>query len=168
MLRKESISRLATPQTHGVIVATHQFQPQTGHGAFRDLLPALHPPYQVSGIPRMTRCCSNTFKERAKKKPTPPKELVQLLTTYSFPGNVRELRVWFTTRSASIATIYFRWNHSSVIKFGIGQRSGIARNRTLHRHRTPMTFAAAVTEAEAGQPGNTHACSVLQSALCRD
>jgi DNA-binding NtrC family response regulator len=27
-----------------------------------------------------------------KKKPTPPKELVQLLGTYSFPGNVRELK----------------------------------------------------------------------------
>jgi DNA-binding NtrC family response regulator len=27
-----------------------------------------------------------------KKKPTPPKELVQLLATYDFPGNVRELR----------------------------------------------------------------------------
>jgi DNA-binding NtrC family response regulator len=27
-----------------------------------------------------------------KKKPTPPRELVQLLTTYSFPGNIRELK----------------------------------------------------------------------------
>jgi len=27
-----------------------------------------------------------------KKKPTPPKELNQLLATYSFPGNIRELR----------------------------------------------------------------------------
>ena len=27
-----------------------------------------------------------------KKKPTPPKELAQVLATYSFPGNVRELR----------------------------------------------------------------------------
>jgi DNA-binding NtrC family response regulator len=27
-----------------------------------------------------------------KKKPTPPKELSQLLATYSFPGNIRELR----------------------------------------------------------------------------
>ncbi len=27
-----------------------------------------------------------------KKKPTPPKELAQLLATYDFPGNVRELR----------------------------------------------------------------------------
>jgi DNA-binding NtrC family response regulator len=27
-----------------------------------------------------------------KKKPTPPKELAQLLATYSFPGNIRELR----------------------------------------------------------------------------
>jgi DNA-binding NtrC family response regulator len=27
-----------------------------------------------------------------KRKPTPPKELAQLLATYSFPGNIRELR----------------------------------------------------------------------------
>lgn len=27
-----------------------------------------------------------------KKKPTPPKELAQLLATYSFPGNIRELK----------------------------------------------------------------------------
>ncbi|MGB9081489.1 MAG: helix-turn-helix domain-containing protein, partial [Desulfuromonadaceae bacterium] len=27
-----------------------------------------------------------------KKKPTPPRELLQLLATYSFPGNVRELK----------------------------------------------------------------------------
>jgi DNA-binding NtrC family response regulator len=27
-----------------------------------------------------------------KKKPTPPKELAQMLATYSFPGNIRELR----------------------------------------------------------------------------
>ncbi|GFO69976.1 sigma-54-dependent Fis family transcriptional regulator [Geomonas limicola] len=27
-----------------------------------------------------------------KKRPTPPKELAQLLATYSFPGNIRELR----------------------------------------------------------------------------
>lgn len=31
-------------------------------------------------------------RELGKKKPTPPKELVQLLGTYDFPGNVRELR----------------------------------------------------------------------------
>jgi DNA-binding NtrC family response regulator len=28
----------------------------------------------------------------SKRKPTPPKELAQLLATYSFPGNIRELR----------------------------------------------------------------------------
>jgi DNA-binding NtrC family response regulator len=27
-----------------------------------------------------------------KKKPTPPRELLQLLATYSFPGNIRELK----------------------------------------------------------------------------
>jgi transcriptional regulator with AAA-type ATPase domain len=31
-------------------------------------------------------------KALGKKKPTPPKELVQLLATYSFPGNIRELK----------------------------------------------------------------------------
>ncbi|WP_298273448.1 sigma-54 dependent transcriptional regulator [Geobacter sp.] len=31
-------------------------------------------------------------KSLGKRKPTPPKELAQILSTYSFPGNVRELR----------------------------------------------------------------------------
>ena len=31
-------------------------------------------------------------KALGKRKPTPPKELAQILATYSFPGNVRELR----------------------------------------------------------------------------
>ena len=31
-------------------------------------------------------------KSLGKRKPTPPKELAQILATYSFPGNVRELR----------------------------------------------------------------------------
>jgi len=31
-------------------------------------------------------------KSLGKKKPTPPRELVDLLSTYSFPGNVRELK----------------------------------------------------------------------------
>ncbi|GAM10879.1 acetoacetate metabolism regulatory protein AtoC [Geobacter sp. OR-1] len=31
-------------------------------------------------------------KELGKKKPTPPRELAQLLATYRFPGNVRELK----------------------------------------------------------------------------
>ncbi|RNC68450.1 MAG: sigma-54-dependent Fis family transcriptional regulator [Desulfuromonadales bacterium] len=31
-------------------------------------------------------------KSLGKRKPTPPKELPQILSTYSFPGNVRELR----------------------------------------------------------------------------
>ena len=30
--------------------------------------------------------------ELGKRKPTPPQELAQLLATYNFPGNVRELR----------------------------------------------------------------------------
>lgn len=31
-------------------------------------------------------------KALGKKKPTPPRELAQLLATYDFPGNVRELK----------------------------------------------------------------------------
>lgn len=34
----------------------------------------------------------NVAKDLGKKKPTAPKELVPLLETYSFPGNIRELR----------------------------------------------------------------------------
>lgn len=35
---------------------------------------------------------SEAAKTLGKKKPTPPKELAQLLATYNFPGNVREMK----------------------------------------------------------------------------
>jgi DNA-binding NtrC family response regulator len=39
----------------------------------------------------LDHCLTNAASELDKKKPTPPHELVALLSTYHFPGNVREL-----------------------------------------------------------------------------
>lgn len=44
-------------------------------------------------IPLLTeRFLAQAANDLNKKKPTPPKELISLLQTYSFPGNVRELQ----------------------------------------------------------------------------
>lgn len=86
-----------------VIVATHQnLAAKQATGAFRrDLYYRLcthHiqvPPLRErkNDIPLLLEhFLKEAAREQGKKKPTPPKELVQLLTTYSFPGNVRELR----------------------------------------------------------------------------
>ena len=40
----------------------------------------------------LDQCLGDAAQSLGKKKPTPPPELLTLLSTYSFPGNVRELR----------------------------------------------------------------------------
>jgi DNA-binding NtrC family response regulator len=86
-----------------VIVATHQdlAAKQAGGSFRRDLYYRLCT-HHVQVPPLRERkgdvaLLLNHFLEEAarslgKKKPTPPKELVQLLSTYNFPGNVRELK----------------------------------------------------------------------------
>lgn len=86
-----------------IIVATHQnLEEKEAKGTFRrDLFYRLRTHY-VNVPPLRNRkddipYLLDLFLEEAaetlgKKKPTPPPELVQLLSTYSFPGNVRELK----------------------------------------------------------------------------
>ncbi|QSV45936.1 sigma-54-dependent transcriptional regulator [Geobacter benzoatilyticus] len=86
-----------------VIVATHQDLPaREGTGAFRrDLYYRLRT-HQVHVPPLRERrgdipLLLDHFLEEAardlgKKKPTPPQGLAQFLSTYGFPGNVRELK----------------------------------------------------------------------------
>src|SRR5512138_73556 len=86
-----------------VIVATHQnLAEKEGAGTFRrDLYYRLRT-HQVQIPPLRERAgdipllLDHFLAEAAhalgKKKPTPPRELAQFLATYSFPGNVRELK----------------------------------------------------------------------------
>ena len=86
-----------------IIVATHQNLSAKGAaGQFRrDLYYRLRthrikiPPLRerLSDIPLLVdHFLQKAAQELGKKKPTPPRELFQLLSSYSFPGNVRELR----------------------------------------------------------------------------
>jgi DNA-binding NtrC family response regulator len=86
-----------------IIVATHQnLAEKEGAGSFRrDLYYRLRT-HQVQIPPLRERpgdipllldhFLGEAARELGKKKPTPPRELAQLLATYGFPGNVRELK----------------------------------------------------------------------------
>lgn len=86
-----------------VVVATHQDLAQKqAVGTFRrDLYYRLctHlvnvPPLRERKVdlpPLLNHFLDEASRAMGKKKPTPPRELLQLLAAYSFPGNVRELK----------------------------------------------------------------------------
>lgn len=86
-----------------IIVATHQnLSLKQEDGSFRRDLYYRLCTHMVHVPPLRERKCDlapllEHFLEEAaralgKKKPTPPRELLQLLATYSFPGNIRELK----------------------------------------------------------------------------
>ncbi|MEI6206202.1 MAG: sigma-54 dependent transcriptional regulator [Desulfuromonadales bacterium] len=86
-----------------IIVATHQdLARKQADGAFRrDLyyrlcthLVHVPPLRERKGDlpPLLDHFMEEAARALCKKKPTPPRELLQLLATYSFPGNIRELK----------------------------------------------------------------------------
>lgn len=86
-----------------IIVATHQnLAARQAAGEFRrDLYYRLRthrihvPPLRerLGDIPLLVdHFLDLTARELGKKRPTPPRELLQLLSSYHFPGNVRELK----------------------------------------------------------------------------
>jgi len=86
-----------------VVVATHQdlAQKQAAGTFRRDLyyrlcthMVQVPPLRERKGDlpPLLDHFLEEAARSLGKKKPTPPRELLQLLATYSFPGNVRELK----------------------------------------------------------------------------
>ncbi len=86
-----------------IVVATHQnLSHKQEAGSFRrDLyyrlcthMVAIPPLRERKGDlpPLLDHFLEESARALGKKKPTPPRELLQLLATYNFPGNVRELK----------------------------------------------------------------------------
>lgn len=86
-----------------IIVATHQdLARKQSAGSFRrDLyyrlcthLVHIPPLRERIGdlVPLLDHFLDEAARSLGKKRPTPPRELTQLLATYSFPGNIRELK----------------------------------------------------------------------------
>jgi DNA-binding NtrC family response regulator len=86
-----------------IVVATHQdLSAKQAAGTFRrDLyyrlcthLVHVPPLRERKGDlpPLLDHFLEDAARALGKKKPTPPRELLQLLATYSFPGNIRELK----------------------------------------------------------------------------
>jgi DNA-binding NtrC family response regulator len=85
-----------------VIATNHELDPMLKSGQFRkDLYHRIRvhqihiPPLRerLEDIPLLVdHFLEQASKKLKKKKPTPPRELVHLLQTYHFPGNIRELK----------------------------------------------------------------------------
>jgi DNA-binding NtrC family response regulator len=170
-----------------VIVATHQnLAAKQAAGTFRrDLYYRLcthHiqvPPLRErkSDIPLLLdHFLKEAARELGKKKPTPPKELAQLLATYSFPGNVRELRAMiYDAVSIHRDRILSMESFLKVIDRSEAESTPTAeQNPFVGVERLP-TFAEGaellVTEAMARAGGNQSIAArllgITQSALCK-
>ena len=126
-----------------VIFATHQdLAVKQGTGAFRrDLydrlcthhvqVPSLRD--RKGDLPLLLdHFLSEAARALDKKKPTPPKELVQLLATYDFPGNIRELKAMvFNAVSILTRSEFFPWTRLS--------ESSVVQGRILPRRQPPST-----------------------------
>ena len=118
-------------------------------------------------------------REQGKKKPTPPKELAQLLATYPFPGNVRELRAMVYDAVSTHRDHILSMESFLKVIGRSGPDSGPSadppeRNPFIGIERLP-TFAEGaellVTEAMVRANGNQSIAArllgITQSALCK-
>ena len=129
-----------------IIVATHQsLAAKEGAGTFRrDLFYRLRT-HQVHVPPLRERpgdiallldhFLGEAARTLGKKKPTPPRELAQLLATYSFPGNVRELKAMVYD-----AVSVHRDRMLSMASFvkAVGQSLPVAEDTVSHPKKNPF------------------------------
>ncbi|ABQ25514.1 sigma-54-dependent transcriptional regulator [Geotalea uraniireducens] len=174
-----------------VIVATHQdLAAKQSAGTFRRDLYYRLCTHHIQVPPLRERqediplLLDHFLKEAAgalgKKKPTPPKELVQLLATYKFPGNVRELRAMvYDAVSIHRDRILSMESFLKAIDRQDGQRIELLSPPQRHNlfggiERLPTFSEAAdllVTEAMSRANGNQSIAArllgITQSALCK-
>jgi DNA-binding NtrC family response regulator len=174
-----------------VIVSTHQdLAAKQVDGSFRRDLYYRLCTHQVHVPPLRERkgdislLLDHFIKEAArsleKKKPTPPKELYQLLAAYNFPGNIRELRamVYDAVSSHNEGTLSMKSFHTAIGRSGTGKGQTVSldseQNTYSDYERLPTlreSVSQLVEEAMARASGNQSIAArllgITQSALCK-
>jgi DNA-binding NtrC family response regulator len=115
-----------------------------------------------------------------KKKPTPPKELEQLLMAYNFPGNIRELRAMVddAVSSHSEGTLSMKSFHKAMGRMNTGKGQVLLHDHALNTYsdyeRLPTlreSVSQLVEEAMSRAGGNQSIAArllgITQSALCK-
>jgi len=170
-----------------LVVATHQdLAARQADGSFRrDLYHRLHthhvrlPPLRerTADIPLLLEhFLDEAARELGKRKPTAPPQLAQLLATYAFPGNVRELRAMVfdaVSRHASgvLSTESFRL---AIERAGEGPRAPPAPNPFTALDQLPtfreaydLLLQEAMSRSDGNQTVAARLLGVTQSALSK-
>ena len=170
-----------------LVVATHQdLAARQAEGSFRrDLYHRLHthhvrlPPLRerTADIPLLLEhFLDEAARELGKRKPTAPPQLAQLLATYAFPGNVRELRAMVfdaVSRHASgvLSTASFRL---AIERAGEGPRAPPPPNPftaldplPTFREAYDLLLQEAMSRSDGNQTVAARLLGVTQSALSK-
>jgi DNA-binding NtrC family response regulator len=174
-----------------VVVSTHQnLAAKQADGAFRHDLYYRLCTHQVHVPPLRDRkgdipllldyFLNEASRSLEKKKPTPPKELEQLLAAYNFPGNIRELQaiVYDAVSSHSEGTLSMKSFHKAMGRSNIVKRPVLS-NDSEHnmysdyqhlptiRESVSQLVEEAMARAGSNQSIAARLLGITQSALCK-